>query len=58
MLHLFILQLSYLSVECIPFGDVPLYTMSRRMFFLTNSSEDHIISFRWILEGSAMEQVS
>ncbi|KAL9957579.1 hypothetical protein ACROYT_G034498 [Oculina patagonica] len=50
-------QLSYLSVECIPFGDVPLYTMSHRMFFLTNSSPDHIISFRWILEGSAVDQV-
>ncbi|KAJ7389222.1 hypothetical protein OS493_032690 [Desmophyllum pertusum] len=50
-------QLSYLSVECIPFGDVPLYTMSHRMFFLTNSSQEHITSFRWILEGSAMEQV-
>ncbi|PFX25001.1 Coiled-coil domain-containing protein 108 [Stylophora pistillata] len=50
-------QLAYLSVECIPFGDVPLYTMSRRMFFLTNTSQDHIISFRWVLEGSALEQV-
>lgn len=50
-------QLSYLSVECIPFGDVPLYAVSHRMFFLTNSSKDHIISFRWVLEGSALEQV-
>lgn len=50
-------QLAYLSVKCIPFGDVPLYTMSRRMFFLTNTSQDHIISFRWVLEGSALEQV-
>lgn len=50
-------QLSYLSVECIAFGDVPLYAVSHRMFFLTNSSRDHIISFRWILEGSAAEQV-
>lgn len=47
-------QLAYLSVECIPFGDVPLYTMSRRMFFLTNTSQDHIISFRWV---SALDQV-
>lgn len=47
-------QLAYLSVECIPFGDVPLYTMSRCMFFLTNTSQDHIISFRWV---SALDQV-
>ncbi|CAH3197012.1 unnamed protein product, partial [Porites evermanni] len=50
-------QLSYLSVECISFGDVPLYAVSHRIFFLTNSSKDHIISFRWLLEGSALEQV-
>ncbi|KAM7444065.1 hypothetical protein ABFA07_007249 [Porites harrisoni] len=50
-------QLSYLSVECISFGDVPLYAVSHRIFFLSNSSKDHIISFRWLLEGSALEQV-
>lgn len=50
-------QLSYLSVECIPFGHVPLYAVSHRIFFLHNSSTDHIISFRWVLEGSAAEQV-
>ena len=54
---LFYFQLSYLSVECIPFGHVPLYAVSHRIFFLHNSSTDHIISFRWVLEGSAAEQV-
>ena len=44
-------------MECISFGDVPLYAVSHRIFFLTNSSKDHIISFRWLLEGSALEQV-
>ena len=57
MHYIFFFQLSYLSVECISFGDVPLYAVSHRIFFLTNSSKDHIISFRWLLEGSALEQV-
>lgn len=50
-------QLSYLSVECVSFGDVPLYAVSHRMLFLHNSSMDQVISFRWVLEGSTAEQV-
>ncbi|EDO41418.1 predicted protein, partial [Nematostella vectensis] len=50
-------QLAVLSEERLAFGNVPLYSVSRQVFFISNSSSDHAISFRWMLEGTPADQV-
>ncbi|KAK3742184.1 hypothetical protein QZH41_012071, partial [Actinostola sp. cb2023] len=50
-------QLACLSIERMAFGNLPLYSICRRNVFISNSSADHVISFRWIVEGTPAEQV-
>jgi hypothetical protein len=40
-------QLCFLSQERVSFGNVPLYSKSRRLAMLTNKSREHAVEFRW-----------
>ncbi|XP_061411227.1 cilia- and flagella-associated protein 65 isoform X1 [Lethenteron reissneri] len=41
------LQLSHLSVEQLSFGELPVYSKSTRILFLSNTSKDRAVFFIW-----------
>lgn len=40
------------STEKLIFDNIPLYSESRKVIFLTNTSTEHVVSFRWQLEST------
>ncbi|XP_014674657.1 PREDICTED: coiled-coil domain-containing protein 108-like isoform X2 [Priapulus caudatus] len=42
-------QVLQMSTEKLLFGDMPLFSQEHRLLFVTNSSVNHCMSFRWLL---------
>ncbi|XP_072031285.1 cilia- and flagella-associated protein 65-like [Amphiura filiformis] len=50
-------QLVYLSEERVSFGNMPLFSQSRRMIYVTNHSPNHTVSFEWYVTSAADSQM-
>lgn len=50
-------QLVYLSVERVSFGNVPLFSQSRQVIYLTNHSPNHTVSFEWYVTSAEDSKV-
>ncbi|PIK59519.1 putative coiled-coil domain-containing protein [Apostichopus japonicus] len=46
-------QLVYLSQERISFGNMPVFTQSRRVIYIKNNSPNHAVSFEWFVQSEA-----
>lgn len=54
----FLLQFVFLSLQKIAFGNVPLFSMSRRILFANNYSSERNATLEWHLSNEADEEVS
>ncbi|XP_006820550.2 cilia- and flagella-associated protein 65-like [Saccoglossus kowalevskii] len=50
-------QLVYLTQERLSFGNLPLFSQSRRTTYITNRSTSHIVSYEWYVTSEADSQV-
>ncbi len=51
-------QLVYLSEERVSFDNMPLFSQSRRVIYVTNHSPNHTVSFEWYVTSATDSQVS